>query len=450
MAVARKRLWLMLGLLIHGLSGAAAMPAPTGDDPAAGIDQAVSGLMRAAQAEPATPVPAPSPSPTPAASDEPIGNVATLTGVVTVIRNKDSIALKLKDDIFLNDAVQTAADSALGITFNDGTTFHLSANAKITIDTYVYEDGGKDNAGIFDVAKGTVAFVAAAVAKTGDMKITTPTSTLGIRGTTGLVEVPEDGAASGGNNVNIKLYPDPDGHVGRIEVNDRLGARLGALTQGASGFSIRLPGAPGGRVSAVPLRISSEQVARDQGFVRQVHAAQNVGRQIVTEQRAIRRANPNAAPNRNNPPRQPTPQTPQRQNSLPQPNRPGAQPPGRNQQRKHGQPQRQGQPQRSGQPPQQGEKPGTKPAPAAPSRPGEAPRPGEPPRQGEPPRPGEPPRQGDNLKPGTPPEPNLRAPSPRQVAPQTPRPGAQRQAQPGRPGAVRGKRPPKDKRDEPR
>src|SRR6185312_12943978 len=97
-----------------GLSGAAAMPAPTGDDPAAGIDQAVSGLMRAAQAEPATPVPAPSPSPTPAASDEPIGNVATLTGVVTVIRNKDSIALKLKDDIFLNDAVQTAADSALG------------------------------------------------------------------------------------------------------------------------------------------------------------------------------------------------------------------------------------------------------------------------------------------------------------------------------------------------
>ncbi len=45
--------------------------------------------------------------------------------------------------------------------------------------------------GVFDVAKGTAAFVAAAVAKTGDMKITTPTATLGIRGTTGLVEVPD-------------------------------------------------------------------------------------------------------------------------------------------------------------------------------------------------------------------------------------------------------------------
>ena len=82
-------------------------------------------------------------------------------------------------------------NSALGITFNDATTFNLKANTQITIDTYVYEDGGKHNAGVFDVAKGTVAFVAAAVAKTGDMKITTPTATLGIRGTTGLVEVPE-------------------------------------------------------------------------------------------------------------------------------------------------------------------------------------------------------------------------------------------------------------------
>jgi hypothetical protein len=434
MGVARNGLWLTLCLLICGLSSAAApaMPAPTSVVPAsATIDEARPSLSKFAQAQPAqTPAPAatPTPSPAPAASDEPIGNVATLNGVATVIRNKDSVALKLKDDIFLNDTVQTAADSALGVTFNDGTTFHLSANAKITIDTYVYEDGGKDNAGIFDIGKGTVAFVAALVAKTGDMKITTPTSTLGIRGTTGLVEVPEGGAATGGNTINIKLYPDPDGHVGRIEVNDRTGARLGALTQGASGFVIRPPSAPGGRASAVPLQISSQQAARDQGFVRQVHAAQNVGRQIVTEQRAIRRANPNAAPNRNTP-RQPTPQpqTPQRQNSLPgqkgqpqpgvTPNRQGQQPGAKPQPvppNRQGS-QQPGQPQRSGQTPQQGEKPGTKPEPAVPPRPAEAPRPGEPPRQDENARPG--------AQPGAPLQPNLREPPPRQAAPIPTRPG---------------------------
>ena len=114
------------------------------------------------------------------------------------------------------------------------------------------------------------------------------------------------------NNVGIKLYPDPDGHVGRIEVNDRAGARLGFLTQASSGFTIR-PGG-GGRLAAAPLVISPQQALRDQGIVRQVHAAQSVGRQIVSQQRALRQANPNRNNLRNNPARQPGPQ---RQNGLP-------------------------------------------------------------------------------------------------------------------------------------
>jgi FecR-like protein len=293
------------------------------------------GLMRVAQAQPA-PAPAPAHPPAPAAptaaapanaqpaDDEPIGNVATLTGTATVTRNNTPTPLKVKDDIFLNDVVLTAANSTLGITFNDATTFNLTANAQFTIDNYVYQDGGKQNAALFDVVKGTVAFAAAELAHTGDMKISTPTATLGVRGTTGLVEVPEGAAANNPNNVNIKLYPDADGRVGRIEVNDRSGARLGALTQGSSGFAIR-PGA-GGRFSAAPLAISPQQALRDQGIVRQVHAAQSVGRQIVTQQRAIRQANPNRNNQRNNPARQ---NGPQRQNNLPQrpgtPNAPGQQ-----------------------------------------------------------------------------------------------------------------------------
>ena len=51
-------------------------------------------------------------------------------------RNDAATPLKLKDDIYLNDVVQTAANSSLGITFNDATTFNLTANAKITIDHY--------------------------------------------------------------------------------------------------------------------------------------------------------------------------------------------------------------------------------------------------------------------------------------------------------------------------
>jgi len=279
-----------------------------------------------------------------------------------VVRNKNSLALKLRDDIFLNDVVQTSADSSLGITFDDGTTFRLSANAKIAIDNYVYEDGGKQNAATFNIGRGTVAFVAASVAKTGDMKIDTPTATLGIRGTTGLVEVPDNAslAQSATGNVAIKLYPDDDGHVGRIEVNDRHGASLGALTRGASGFSIRGGAASGGamRFAAVPLVIAPRELQRDQGFVRQVHSAQTLGRQIVTEQRAFRRANPAAAPNRGNP------QAPQRpngppglNNNRPNINRPGQQQPAAPDRRGQREGQRQGQPQ----PPPHSPQPGARP-----------------------------------------------------------------------------------------
>src|SRR5882724_9349488 len=352
---------------------------------------------------PARPAASPSPSLTPspasaaqAPADEPIGNVATLTGTATVIRNKDSLPLKLQDDIFLNDALQTSANSSLGVTFNDATTFNLTANARITVDNYIYEDGGKQNSALFDVTKGTVAFVAAAVAKTGDMKITTPTASLGIRGTSGLVEVPEGASATSRNNVAIKLYPDADGRVGRIEVNDRAGARLGALTQGASGFTIR-PGA-GARFAAVPLTISPQQALRDQGFVRQVHSTQTLGRQVVTQQRALRRANPALNnPNRANQPRQPGPQ---RQNGLPQ--RPGSQQPGS--------------PNRPGQP-----------SPNLPNRQGQQQRPGSPTQPGLPPRAGQPQQPGGQAQPGSQNAPGVRQPG-LQRRPDTPglqRPGLQ-------------------------
>ncbi|SDS89481.1 FecR family protein [Bradyrhizobium canariense] len=321
-------IWLITCLTLDGAANGFAAPQI---DSGGGVSSAQSDLVQLAQAQPA-PAPqtpaapaaaAPSPAAT-AAADEPIGNVATLTGNATVTRNNAATPLKVQDDIFQNDVLQTSANSTLGVTFNDATTFNLTASARITVDHYVYEDGGKQNAALFDIVKGTVAFAAASVAKTGDMRIATPTATLGIRGTTGLVEVPEGAAANNANNVAIKLYPDADGRVGQIEISDRSGARLGSLTQGASGFTIR-PGA-GGRFSAVPLAISPQQALRDQGIVRQVHAAQNVGRQIVSQQRALRQANPNRNNLRNNPARQPGLQ---RQNGQPQrqglPREPGVQ-----------------------------------------------------------------------------------------------------------------------------
>jgi hypothetical protein len=118
-----------------------------------------------------------------------IGGVASLRGIASVTGGSTASTLKAGDAIFRGDVLQTAADGTLGITFDDATTFSLLPNSQIKVDDFVYQEHGKHNAAAFEVIQGTAAFVASAVAKTGDMKIDTPTATIGIRGTAGIIEI---------------------------------------------------------------------------------------------------------------------------------------------------------------------------------------------------------------------------------------------------------------------
>src|SRR4029077_8588673 len=218
--------------------------------------------------------------------DDQVGQVATLQGIATVMRgNAAPSRLKVSDGIYKKDALQTGANSSLGVTFDDETTLSLTANAGIVVNDFVYEEGGKGNSAAFNIARGTVAFVASLVAKNGDMTISTPTATLGIRGTTGVVDVP-DNAAAGAGEAKIKLYPDADGRVGQIDVFNRQGGRLGTLTQGSNAFAIR-PG-PGGRFAAIPFQISPQEAARDRGVVQHLFASHNIGRQMAIQRRQLR------------------------------------------------------------------------------------------------------------------------------------------------------------------
>jgi hypothetical protein len=216
-----------------------------------------------------------------------IGQVATLEGSATVTRASAApIALKISDYIFAHDVLTTGENSTLGVTFEDETTFNLSANSTIAVDAYVYEDGGAGNSALISVSRGTAAFVASLVARTGDMRIATPTTTLGIRGTTGIVEVGEGGAEP-----QIKLYADEDGHVGQIEVFDPRGARLGTLTQASTAFAIRT--GPGGRLLAVSFAVPPREAARDRFVLQRLVASHRVGRAQTGLRRQLRGRGPN-------------------------------------------------------------------------------------------------------------------------------------------------------------
>jgi hypothetical protein len=272
--------------------------APAGPDAA--------GRFRVAQATaPAVARPAPT-------SANPIGAVATLQGGASVTRSSATNALKVKDAIFKGDVLQTAVNGTLGITFDDATTFSLRPNSRIEVDDFVYQERGTDNIAAFDVVRGTIAFVASAVAKSGDMKIVTPTATIGIRGTTGVIEVPAAGTVGAPSQSTIKLYPDADGRVGRIEVFGRDGRPLGVLTRAVTGFAVRA--ASGGGLTAVAVSISASESDRDFAFVRQAYAAQRVGRQLNLQRQNLQRQN---LPRQNRPTPAPPAPRGQRLNLLP-------------------------------------------------------------------------------------------------------------------------------------
>ncbi len=228
-----------------------------------------------------------------ATADNQIGQVATVQGSATLTRaNAAAALLKASDAILTGDELQTGANSSLGITLDDETTFSLSANTRIVMNEFVYREGAKGNRSLFNAVRGTVAFVAGFLAKTGDMKITTETAAIGIRGTTGVIDVPEASGTAG--EAKVKLYPDADGRVGRIEVFNPQGARLGALTQGASAFAVRR--GPGGQVTAVPFRIPPQEAARDRAAVQRLFASHNVGRQMAIQRRQSRRPQQQSRP----------------------------------------------------------------------------------------------------------------------------------------------------------
>src|SRR5262245_39204476 len=145
------------------------------------------------------------PAPAPAVAT-PIGKVVTAKGAIT-IEHVDAMIVqanlpanaeqpKAGDLVYKGDIVSTGADSAIGITFADGTAFNLSSNARMVLNEFVYDPNGKSNSTLFSLSKGTFTFIAGKIARTGDMKIDTPVATMGIRGTTPHVEISSDGAVT--------------------------------------------------------------------------------------------------------------------------------------------------------------------------------------------------------------------------------------------------------------
>ncbi|WP_433989731.1 hypothetical protein SuNHUV7_05250 (plasmid) [Pseudoseohaeicola sp. NH-UV-7] len=169
-----------------------------------------------------------------------IGQVETVLGDSSVQRTDGTVeVLEVETKIFQKDVIQTSDDGQVSVTFVDGTIFTLAASSRMLIDELIFDPDGSENSGSFSLIQGGFVFIAGQVAKTGGMEVGTPSSTMGIRGTTVVVEV---GAADGEVTSEITLTRDPDGDIGEVEVFDLDGNLIATITDANSKWVFQLDG----------------------------------------------------------------------------------------------------------------------------------------------------------------------------------------------------------------
>jgi hypothetical protein len=120
-----------------------------------------------------------------------IGRIKNVTTGVQVIRDGRTIpaspGLKLEE----GDVIATGASGRVGITLADDSRMALGPNSRITLDEFQYDRRRQTGRSVTSVNRGTLGVSSGNITRTGRdaMRVRTPTSTLGVRGTTFVVEV---------------------------------------------------------------------------------------------------------------------------------------------------------------------------------------------------------------------------------------------------------------------
>ena len=151
-----------------------------------------------------------------------IGNVDKLEGNGVVERNKEDTTLQEKLEIEQYDTVKTG-NGKVGILFIDDTRVDVTQHSKLIIDEFVYDPNTKKGKLNLSAKLGTIKYASGQIAKTSrqDIVITTPTATIGVRGTDFSMTIDE----LGGSTIILLPSCDVNGNclVGEISVESAAG-----------------------------------------------------------------------------------------------------------------------------------------------------------------------------------------------------------------------------------
>jgi hypothetical protein len=128
----------------------------------------------------------------PARAEAPhIAQVKTVRGDAFIVRDGQRVPAKIGDLLYQSDVIATGSGGAIGFTFVDNTVFSAGPDSEIALEQFHFDSSNFNGNMLADMRKGSLTVVSGDITHSspGAMKIKTPTSILGVRGTTFAVRV---------------------------------------------------------------------------------------------------------------------------------------------------------------------------------------------------------------------------------------------------------------------
>ncbi|HET7804035.1 MAG TPA: DUF5801 repeats-in-toxin domain-containing protein, partial [Pseudolabrys sp.] len=175
-----------------------------------------------------------------------VGQIESVVGACTLTRpDGDPFQIKIGDPICGGDIIETAAGGKISVRFIDGTAFNLSDSARVVVKEF-----GGDSArpsALFDISRGTFAFIAGEMAKLGGLRIETPFASLRGRAQSGgigmlslasLFFAALESAQAGPTPAGIEVGGTEDGQINFRESSDIQNAPYGIIELTIGGRTI--------------------------------------------------------------------------------------------------------------------------------------------------------------------------------------------------------------------
>ena len=121
----------------------------------------------------------------------PAGIFKAVEGEVVLLKGETRSTPKVGQALAETDRIQTGAKSGAAVTLADGTVVSIGANSTVSLNTMRYEPVGQTGNLALQIVQGTLRMITGTLGKTqpDNVKVSTPTAVIGVRGTDFIVEV---------------------------------------------------------------------------------------------------------------------------------------------------------------------------------------------------------------------------------------------------------------------